>query len=296
MPQTSVSDVVAYSGQIADGDFPSSFISGTNVEGSAIPFGIAVTRASSQSENYTDDVEEFDAAADEIVGVTVRSHSLASDDLAGSDAIADNQKCSIMSKGRVWVTVEEAVTKGDPVYVRFTSDGGSNTQLGTFRKSIDSSRARRFRGARYASSASAGGLAVLEFDASLEDVPETFTMAYNEIAQVTSDTTRALFNVPADKFFVLTAASVRNVTGLAADASNYFNIKVQDGTPTVLANWSTLSTAEGALSAATVHAMTLGTLAQRTLAPGSKVDLFIDETGTATLPADTVVTVEGYFL
>lgn len=292
MPQTSVADVIAYAGLI-DLSFPSTVVSAKNNEGTEIPFGIAITRSASQSDSYLDEVEEFDAAADEVLGIVVRSHAVASDDLAGSDAVRIDATCNVLTRGRCWVTAEEAVTKGDPVYARFTSDGGSNTQLGTFRKSIDTSRARRVRGARFVTTATSGALALVEIDCTQEDTPEIVAIAYNEIAQMTADTTRGLFTVPADKFFVLTGATIRNTTGLALSGTDYFNTKVQDATPTVLAN---LSTEAITLAAGVAQAMTNGTLAVRTLPPLTAVSVFFDETGTATMPADTIVTVYGYFL
>lgn len=62
--------------------------------------------------------------------------------------------------GQAWVTVEEAVNAQDAVYVRYdTGSGGS--QKGAFRKSADTSTAAAVTGARYLTSASAGGLALV---------------------------------------------------------------------------------------------------------------------------------------
>lgn len=96
MPQSSVADVVAYAGLLAYGDFPTSKISVKNAEGTAIPFGIAVTRAGTQNHDDIDEVEEFDAAADVILGVSVRDHERGTDELAGSDAIADKDRKSVV--------------------------------------------------------------------------------------------------------------------------------------------------------------------------------------------------------
>lgn len=69
----------------------------------------------------------------------------------------------IVHKGRVYVVVEEAVTEGDPVFVRFAAGaGGSN--LGAFRKSADTATASQVPNAVYRSSASASGLAVVELN------------------------------------------------------------------------------------------------------------------------------------
>lgn len=294
MPQSSVADVVAFAGLIGYGDFPTSKISAKNAEGTAIPYGIAVTRAATQNHDDIDEIEEFDAAADIILGVTARSHEHATDTLSGDDAIADNATCALVKKGPVYVTVEEAVVKGDEVFVRFTSDGGSNTQLGGFRKSVDTNRARRLRGAKYMTTAASGGLALVMLNCDEEESPSEVMFTYTENNELTADATRQIAGVPADRTLVITKGSIRNVTGLAVNASNYFNIKVQHGAgPTVALN---ISTETVALGADAEVAMVAGTLANRTVPPGTKIDLFFDETGVATLPTGTVVTVYGYLL
>jgi len=58
-------------------------------------------------------------------------HSVATDYLA-------NDPASILEEGFVWVNAEGTVAIGDDVYVRHTSDGGSNTTPGTFRNDPDS--------------------------------------------------------------------------------------------------------------------------------------------------------------
>lgn len=55
----------------------------------------------------------------------------------GSPHYADNQMVSIMTKGSMWVDCEGTVVAGAPVFVRVTSDGGSNTELGKVRGDSD---------------------------------------------------------------------------------------------------------------------------------------------------------------
>lgn len=69
----------------------------------------------------------------------------------------------IVSRGRVWVTVEEAVSPSDDVYVRHTANG-DNTQRGAFRTSSDSSNAALLAGARYLTTASANGVALVDLN------------------------------------------------------------------------------------------------------------------------------------
>jgi len=65
-------------------------------------------------------------------------------------------------RGRVWVTVEEAVDPMDPVYIRY--DTGTGSQKGAFRKTADSSTAALLGGARYLTGALANGLALVDIN------------------------------------------------------------------------------------------------------------------------------------
>ncbi len=55
----------------------------------------------------------------------------------GAPHYADNQMVSIMTDGSMWVDCEGTVVAGNPVFVRITSDGGSNTELGKVRGDSD---------------------------------------------------------------------------------------------------------------------------------------------------------------
>lgn len=55
----------------------------------------------------------------------------------GSPHYANDQMVSIMTDGSMWVDCEGTVVAGNPVYVRHTSDGGSNTELGKVRGNSD---------------------------------------------------------------------------------------------------------------------------------------------------------------
>lgn len=48
-----------------------------------------------------------------------------------------NDQATILEEGYIWVNAEATVAAGDDVYVRHTSDGGSNTTPGTFRGDND---------------------------------------------------------------------------------------------------------------------------------------------------------------
>lgn len=147
-----------------------------NDEGSDIPAGIAVTLKAEGK------IEEFDAASDVIAGVTIHTMARDPNDLAGSDAIKDNDMCNVREMGAVFVLPEETVAVGDPVYVRHTSDGSSNTQLGKFRKSADSARARLVPGARWLSGGTTSSPALLHFDADAEGAAYALDSAQLQIS------------------------------------------------------------------------------------------------------------------
>jgi hypothetical protein len=111
----------------------------------------------------------------------------------------------------------------------------------------------------------------------------------------TADATTKLYLVDAGQAFVIERVSYINPTGLAVDATNFFNLKITDGT-NIAANWSTETGTNGALPANTAVEFALSaTLADRTIAAGEYVTLFLDEGGTATLPAGSGF-VEGYLV
>lgn len=68
-----------------------------------------------------------------------------------------------ISRGKVWVTVEDAVTAGSQAYARHTANGG-NTQRGAFRSDADSSNAAAVTGCRFLTSTSGGGLALVDLN------------------------------------------------------------------------------------------------------------------------------------
>jgi hypothetical protein len=183
---------------------------------------------------------------------------------------------------------EQDVALGDPVYVRHTSDGGSNTQPGTFRKDADSGNAVQVKGARWVKAGTAGLGAALFFDATVQDgVGEACVFVWDN-ASTSADSTKKIFKTPSDRYFVIDGAQYINPTGLAADATNYFILKVLNGSG-IAATWSTISSGEGALTADTFATLTNGTLALRTVPPSTVVSFFMDLNGTQTLPVGRLV-------
>lgn len=73
---------------------------------------------------------------------------------------AQYEDLDVLAEGRVWVTAEETVTQGGPVYVRIVAGGGESR--GAFRTTPDANDCALLLGARWGSSRTGSGLAVLE--------------------------------------------------------------------------------------------------------------------------------------
>lgn len=82
------------------------------------------------------------------------------DETAEPAAIAQYDDVDVIEKGEVWVDAEEAVTEGDAVYVRLVVSG--NEVYGAFRATPDANDCGLLRRARWASTTSGAGLAVVE--------------------------------------------------------------------------------------------------------------------------------------
>lgn len=279
MVQTSVAASIARARAGLVGDNSPSYVSSfANGESASIPYGIALMQGTA-----ADEAELPDNAGAKFLGISAFSHALEQAARQGPAVIGVDDEFNCLRFGTVNVVVENAVAKGGKVYARITSDGGSNTQLGSIRGDDDGGRAVCLPGCEFLSSAGAGGFALVFVDLLGEADGERVVIG-DDHGELTADTTVLKFVVPAGRTFVLDGASYNNATGLAQDAANYFDIKVARGS-TVMANWSTETGEEGTIAAATTVNLTLGTIANRTAAAGTVISAFYDETGTATLPA-----------
>ena len=72
---------------------------------------------------------------------------------------------SLLTKGIIYVTLDASLTivQGDPVYCRYSSNGG-NTQLGAFSNASDGGHNTLIRGAYFVESAASGVVAAISFD------------------------------------------------------------------------------------------------------------------------------------
>jgi hypothetical protein len=78
----------------------------------------------------------------------------ANDDLA----FRANTMIPVLHEGRIWVQVEQAVVKGEPVYVRYAAGGNGP---GSYGNAAGSSERAALPNAKYLSSADADGLAIM---------------------------------------------------------------------------------------------------------------------------------------
>ncbi len=109
-----------------------------------------------------------------------------------------------------------------------------------------------------------------------------------------TDQTDKLFVIPAGKKFRVDKVDYVNPTGLAAGAGGYI-INIMKGA-TSMAKWSTVTGQEGTIAADTFVALTLSaTDADRVAAGGDEIRLFLDASGTATLPPGRV-TIHGRYV
>lgn len=77
-------------------------------------------------------------------------------------AYAQYERLSVLKRGRAFVSAEAAVTEGQPVYVRFVATGGE--VRGALRGAPDASDCALLPGARWASTTTGAGLAVINLN------------------------------------------------------------------------------------------------------------------------------------
>lgn len=125
-----------------------------------------------------------------------------------------------------------------------------------------------------------------------DETRENFEFSYDN-ASLTADATVKVFKVR--KRARIVRVEHVSPTGLAADAANYFNLKLLNVTDTnkVIANWSTETGQEGSLTANAFEVFTQGADVQADA--DDVLALFLDKTGTATLPAGRTI-VHGEYL
>lgn len=123
-----------------------------------IPFGVALAQGAS------DDACILPTGAGVAwVGVALHSNHYDPTYDLGLVGIKPKKTIGVLTKGTVWVTVENAVTVNSRVFVRHTA-GAGGTQKGAFRGDADTATALEMRGCRYLTAAAGGGVALVEVD------------------------------------------------------------------------------------------------------------------------------------
>jgi len=130
----------------------------TTENGGDIPFGFGVAQGSTATLARLPT-----ASGDTYLGITVldQTQEVQADDTHEYTA---GSAMAILRQGRIWVNVEDAVTAGGDVYVRYAASANGD-QLGAIRSDGDSSSAAQLTGAVFATTqATPGGLAIVEIN------------------------------------------------------------------------------------------------------------------------------------
>jgi hypothetical protein len=162
MPQTSYANqsaTAAFAGMLADGS-DNEVSSYVQAEASAeVAFGRMVKHGTLDT-----DALILTAGTNKLAGIVTHAHNYAKDTELGSTGLKPKAQLNILRKGRVWVAVEEAVAVGGAVRVRHTASGG-NTAVGGFATTAEAAKTMDIsKFARYLTSTTAAGFALLEID------------------------------------------------------------------------------------------------------------------------------------
>jgi hypothetical protein len=153
----STNDVGGFTATSA-GDTPTDLTLTTVVsEAQQIPFGRFVCRDEAHGDDYCRLPRLSTDIDGSCLGVAV-SHTAQE---PGTTGYANHSSVSILNKGRIWMVAEDAVTLGDAVYVRYTANGATKLP-GMVRSDDDSSKAAALARAKFASTAGAGELVLVE--------------------------------------------------------------------------------------------------------------------------------------
>jgi hypothetical protein len=152
--QTSVDTYLseAFAGMKADTNFDDVL---SRKAGEDIDFGLGVVETSTEEESKLPS-----ASGQYFDGVALHTHTK---ELDSSDErkYSEKDSMSVLRRGRVWVISEDAVSIGDDVYLRHTTNG-SNTP-GNFRTDNDSGNAMQVKGCKWLTeTSSTNELALLE--------------------------------------------------------------------------------------------------------------------------------------
>lgn len=161
MAQTSVAlrMTAAYPGMISDSHMDSNVRSYVSEEASAeIPFGVFVKQGTADEGCLL-----LTAITDKVIGVVVHSHAYAKTEELGTTGLKPKVTLGVMTRGRIWCYVEEAVTPASSVLIRAIAAGaekaGATRDTADASDLIDASKWARFLG-----TTTGAGIVEVEFD------------------------------------------------------------------------------------------------------------------------------------
>lgn len=162
MSQSSVttSFTVGLAGQLADlhamknGDVLSKVSEESSAE---IPFGVMLQKGTADGS-----CKLLSATTNSLIGVSVHSHAYAPNHEVGDTGVKPKVCLGVLNVGRIYVTVEDDVTPASEVHVRAVATGDEVKGAFCDADGTDTIDVSAF--CRYLTSASAGGLALLEVD------------------------------------------------------------------------------------------------------------------------------------
>jgi len=151
---------LAFAGLLGDPNKDAYIRSMTNEDAAVAPFGLGYAEG-------TDPAVQFAAfsGAGVFAGILAHRHQtqvraqFGPGGTLGTTGIQENEVGDIVTKGRVWVEVDEAVTAGGAVFVRHTT-----ADIGKFRTDIDGGDAQEVLGAVFRSTTAGAGLALVELN------------------------------------------------------------------------------------------------------------------------------------
>ena len=150
---------LAVEGKQADAAI-NNLIEGTLYASGAIPFGRSVVKVTGED----DGVILPSATGQKFVGVSVLTQVEEQVLTTGVVEYDDKDPINVMRKGKIWVYVEEAVDPDtDSVYFRHTAGAGGSV-IGRFRTDADTATADAVPNARFVTSTTAAGIAVIEIN------------------------------------------------------------------------------------------------------------------------------------
>lgn len=131
-----------------------------------VPFGVLVvedTTGLSDERAHLPQATGDITTVGKVAGISVHTHAVEQNKGGINNLGYEPQSAmSLLKKGRIYVTVEDAVVKGDLPFVRFVA--GAGEQLGAFRSDADTADAVALPNSSFVTSAGAGEVAVVEIN------------------------------------------------------------------------------------------------------------------------------------